>query len=79
MGKKKNRKASPSPSAGSGKAARSGGGLMAMRRGIKGAVGVKDKDKGKPRTVFSRVVDIVFWVLTVAVVGFVLYSRFARR
>lgn len=59
--------------------ARSGGGLMAMRRGIQGAVGSGGKATRKPPTVLGRIVDVGFWILTIAVIGFVLYARFVRR
>lgn len=76
---RKKRKSTGAATAPTDRPARSGGGLMAMRKGIQGVVGSSGKGKAKPPTVLGRVTDVVFWILTIAVVGFVLYSRFVRR
>jgi hypothetical protein len=71
-------RSAPSAPASSSSGSSGGGSLSRMRGGLQGMFG-SSKKSSKPPTVLSRVLDILMWIVTAAVIVFVIYARFFRH
>jgi hypothetical protein len=69
-------RAAPSAAPAASSSAGGGGSLMRLRGGMQGLV--HGKKSNKPKTMFDKIWDVLFWILLAAAVGFFFYSKFFR-